>query len=86
MVNYNVVVSATAEKFLKKAPKKDVVKLVELIRTLAIQPRPQGCRKLSGEEDTYRVRHGQYRIIYEIRDRKLLVLVLKIGHRKDVYR
>ena len=56
------------------------------IEKLAIDPRPQGCRKLFGEVDTYRVRVGVYRVIYEIEDRLLRILVLKIGHRRDVYR
>jgi mRNA interferase RelE/StbE len=47
---------------------------------------PEGCRKLKGEEDVYRVRKGNYRIIYEVTEKKLIVLVLKIGHRKDIYK
>ncbi len=86
MANYKLTISSTAEKTLKKVPKKDLRKIIELIQSLAIQPRPLGCRKLSGEEDTYRVRQGNYRVIYEIKDQKLIVLVLKIGHRKDIYR
>tara|TARA_Y100000590_G_C15513478_1_gene936304 strand:- start:124 stop:384 length:261 start_codon:yes stop_codon:yes gene_type:complete len=86
VANYKLTISSTAEKTLKKVPKKDLRKIIELIQSLAIQPRPLGCRKLSGEEDTYRVRQGNYRVIYEIKDQKLIVLVLKIGHRKDIYR
>lgn len=58
---------------------------MQRIRSLADDPRPAGCEKLSGQE-RYRVRQGAYRIIYEIEDARLLVLVVKIGHRRDIYR
>jgi mRNA interferase RelE/StbE len=86
MANYRIVISSTAEKALKKIPKKDLTKIVESIRVLAINPFPEGCRKLAGEEGTYRIRQGNYRIIYEIEGSKLRILILKIGHRKDIYR
>ena len=86
MENYKVKISSTAEKSLKKIPKKDLVKIIELIQILAIRPYPQGCRKLSGEDNVYRVRQGNYRVIYEIIDNELIILVLKVGHRKDVYK
>lgn len=86
MANYKIEISLSAEKALKKIPKKDIVKIVSLIQTLAISPYPSGCRKLSGEEYVYRVRQGTYRIIYEVQDKKLVILVLKIGHRKDIYK
>lgn len=86
MEKYRIEISASAEKFLKKVPNDDVQKIVEAIQKLAITPFPNGCRKLSGEEGIYRIRQGSYRIIYEVEGAKLLILVLKIGHRKDVYR
>lgn len=86
MANYKIEITATAEKSLKKIPKKDILKIVEAIQILGITPFPEGCRKLRGEEDVYRVRQGNYRIIYEVIDNKLIVLVLKIGHRKDIYK
>ena len=86
MANYKIEITSTAEKSLKKIPKKDIVKVVEAIQILGISPFPSGCRKLKGEEDVYRVRQGSYRIIYEIIDTKLIVLVLKVGHRKDIYK
>ncbi len=58
---------------------------MQRIRSLADDPRPAGCEKLSGQE-RYRVRQGVYRIVYEIEDDKLTVLVVKVGHRRDVYR
>lgn len=86
MAKFELLISSSAEKSLKKVPKKDSTKVVAAIEMLAIDPRPQGSRKLSGEINTYRIRVGVYRIIYEIEDRLLRILVLKIGHRKDIYR
>jgi mRNA interferase RelE/StbE len=53
---------------------------------LAADPRPFGVKKLSADEDLFRIRVGDYRIIYQIRDKELIVLVVKIGHRREVYR
>ena len=86
MVNYKIEISSTAEKALKKIAKKDLIKIVEAIQVLSINPYPEGCRKLAGEEGSYRIRQGDYRIIYEVEGKKLLILVLKIGHRKDIYK
>ena len=86
MANYNILISATAEKVLKKIPKKDRIRIVQLIQTLAISPVPQGARKLMYEQNIYRVRQGNYRVIYELKNKKLIILILKIGHRKDIYR
>ena len=65
--------------------KKDRQRIVLRIRSLGDNPRPFGCEKLSGLE-RYRVREGSYRIVYSIDDKNLLVDVVKVGHRKDVYR
>ena len=56
------------------------------IDALTEEPRPPGCKKLSGQSARYRIRVGDYRLVYEIRDRLLLVLVVHVGHRRDVYR
>jgi mRNA interferase RelE/StbE len=86
VANYRIEISSSAEKSLKKIPKKDINKIIESIQVLAINPYPDGCRKLAGEENTFRIRQGHYRIIYEVEGKKLLILILKIGHRKDIYR
>lgn len=65
--------------------KKDRQRLVSRIQGLGENPRPPGCQKLSGH-DRYRVRQGRYRIVYEIQDDELVVVVIKLGHRRDVYR
>jgi mRNA interferase RelE/StbE len=65
----------------------DVQRRVKVrVEALAEDPRPRGVEKLSGEEGLYRIRIGTYRVIYEIRDRVLVVLILKLGHRREVYR
>lgn len=66
--------------------KKDRQRIVCRIEALAENPRPAGCEKLAGEQDWYRVRGGRYRIIYSIGDEELLVVVVRVGHGKDVYR
>ena len=66
--------------------KKDRQRLVVRIQSLVEKPRPVGCEKLSGHLDRYRIREGNYRIVYSIDDQNFLVDVVKVGHRKDVYR
>lgn len=82
-----IVIKKSAAKELQSVPgKKDRQRIVERIRALAGDPRPSGAEKLSGTRDKYRLRQGDYRILYEIEDDVLIVYVVKIGHRKDVYR
>ncbi len=86
MSGYELRWKHSALKELRKLPKQAVIKLVALAEALINEPYPSGCRKLSGTEHTYRVRSGDYRIIYQVNDGKLLIEVIKTGHRKDVYR
>jgi mRNA interferase RelE/StbE len=86
MARYSIEVSATAERQLKKLRRQDRIRVLRAISQLAGDPRPAGCRKLSGYDDVYRVRVGTYRVIYEIDGARIVVVVLKIGHRRDVYR
>jgi mRNA interferase RelE/StbE len=84
---YRVLIKPSARKELLAVPtKKDRQRLVRRIELLGEDPRPPGCQKLTGGADRYRVRQGQYRIVYEIRDDELVVLVVKLGNRRDVYR
>src|SRR5262249_32420823 len=85
MASYELVVTRSVAKDLRQFPKQDVKRLLQRIRSLADDPRPPGCEKLSGQE-RYRVRQGSYRIVYGIDDGALVVLVVKVGHRRDVYR
>ena len=85
MGEYKIFFKQSVEKDLRSIPKKDLKKILLRIELLAKDPRPQGYEKLSGQEK-YRIRQGTYRIIYSIQDRQLTVWVVKVGHRKDVYR
>ena len=87
MESYRLQIKKSASKELESVgAKKDRQRLVRAINALARDPRPQGCEKLSAEENKYRVRQGNYRIVYSVDDRARLVLVAKIGDRKEVYR
>lgn len=86
MAQYRVEISRTAERQLKRLPPEDRQRVARAMAVLAIEPRPRGVRKLAGYDDVFRVRTGRYRIIYSVDKVKLIILVLKIGHRKDVYR
>jgi mRNA interferase RelE/StbE len=86
MASYRIEISATAERQLRKLPRPDQLRIVRVIQTLSIDPRPPGCRKLSGHDDVFRVRVGRYRILYAVEGRRLIIIVLKVGDRKDVYR
>jgi mRNA interferase RelE/StbE len=83
---YNVVVQRNAQKQLNGLPRQSQARVMRAIDGLSIDPRPPGVVKLSGEENLYRVRAGDYRIVYSIQDAALLVLIVKVGDRKDVYR
>lgn len=85
MENYKLLIRPSAAKELEDLPKKDRLRVARRIQSLAENPRPIGCEKLSGE-DKYRVRQGNIRIVYEVSDQGRVVIVVKIAHRKDVYR
>lgn len=85
MASYELVFKKSVAKDLRACPKQEVKRIMQRIRSLAQDPRPTGCEKLSGQE-RYRVRQGAYRIVYEIEDGRLIVLIVKVGHRRDVYR
>lgn len=84
MAKYEIVFKRSVYKDLKPIPKADVKRILERIDTLADDPRGPGCEKLSGQE-RYRFRQGVYRIVYEIADDRLIVTVVKVGHRGQVY-
>ena len=87
MARYKVVIKQSASKEIDTVgQKKDRQRIVLRIQSLGENPRPFGCEKLSGHLDLYRVREGNYRILYSIDDKKFLVDIVKVGHRKDVYR
>jgi mRNA interferase RelE/StbE len=85
MASFRIEFSASVRKDFRHIPKQDVVRILKRIEGLAENPRPPDSKKLSGD-DAMRIRVGVYRIIYEIRNDVLIVLILKVGHRKDIYR
>ena len=85
MGEYKIFFKKSVWKDFTSIPDKDLSRILDLIKLLGDAPRPAGSIKLSGQEK-YRLRHGRYRIIYSIQDLELTVWVVKVGHRKDVYR
>jgi mRNA interferase RelE/StbE len=86
LMTYKVQFAPRAERHLSRLPIGVQENLVRRAEDLAANPRPTGARKLTGYENRWRVRVGNYRIIYEIRDDILIVLVVAVGHRREVYR
>jgi mRNA interferase RelE/StbE len=82
---YAVEILRSAQKQLAKIDTQTQERIIDSIRALADNPRPSGCKKLSGRP-AWRIRVGDYRVIYEINDRKLVIVVVTLGNRKDVYR
>jgi len=85
VASYKVSIKPSAAKEIEALPKKDRIRVIKRIKDLSENPRPPGCEKLSGD-DKYRVRQGQYRIVYSISDEELVVLVVKVANRREVYR
>ena len=85
MASYKLYIKPSAVKEIESLPKKDRIRIVQKIQGLTTDPRLPGCEKLTGD-DKYRVRQGRYRIVYSIKDQELIVIVVKVGHRKDVYK
>ena len=79
-------ISATAERQLKRLPARDLEAVVAAIQQLATNPRPRGSRKLAGYRDVYRIRVGVYRVLYSVERKRVVIVILEVGHRKDVYR
>lgn len=85
MARYRVLFRKSVEKDFSSIPKRDVKRILNRIKTLEENPRPPGNEKLTGQE-RYRLRQGRYRIVYSIQDDEFTIWVVKIGHRKDIYR
>jgi len=85
VANYKIFIKPSAAKELEVVPRKDRLRIIEKIQSLSSNPRPHGCEKLSGEEK-FRIRQGDYRILYSIQDEAVIVTIVKIGHRREVYR
>jgi len=85
-MDYASEVAPAAAKALRKLDRTTARRIVDAVDALAENPRPDGVKKLRGDDNLWRIRVGQYRILYEIHNDRLLVLVLQVGHRRDVYR
>jgi mRNA interferase RelE/StbE len=85
VASYKLYIKPSAVKEIESLPKKDRARIINKIQGLAAEPRPPGCEKLTGEEK-YRIRQGRFRIIYSITDKELVVIVVKVGHRRDIYK
>ncbi|MCE9589917.1 MAG: type II toxin-antitoxin system RelE/ParE family toxin [Planctomycetes bacterium] len=85
-MRYAVVIDTKAAREIEALPRQDQRRIISKIEALANNPRPSGCVRLAGESGLWRCRSGVYRIIYQIQDARLLIVVVKVGHRRDVYR
>ncbi len=85
MAEYSLVFKKSVAKDLRNIPKKDIKRILKCVELLCTNPRAEGCIKLSGQE-RYRVRQGVYRIIYEIQETELIIMVVKVAHRSIVYK
>lgn len=84
MASFRITIKRSAAKEFEKIALKDRKRIIAKIRSLADDPRPPGSKKLSGQEK-YRIRQGDFRILYQIHDGELIIVVVKVGHRRDVY-
>ena len=85
MASYSLVFKKSVAKDLRDIPSSDIKRILKRINSLRENPRDDGCIKLSGKE-RYRVRQGVYRIVYEIRDLELIILIVKVAHRSEIYK
>jgi len=85
-MTYTVIYQPSAERELRKLSRELQRRILNKVDTLASAPYPPGCEKLAGKENLWRIRIGDYRVIYTVRNKELLILVVKVGHRGDVYR
>ena len=86
MGSYQIEWKRSAVKELRKLPRSMLSKIVKAVDDLSLNPYPQGVRKLAGSEDTYRIRVGDYRVLYAIIENRFIVQVIRVGHRRDVYK
>jgi mRNA interferase RelE/StbE len=83
---YELTFSRPARKDLRGLPADMQDRVLEAVERLRNNPRPQGCKKLKGSDDTFRIRVGDYRVIYEVHDQQVIVLIIRVRHRKDAYK
>ena len=84
MAGYEIEITRTAEERLKRLPQHDQERIVDALLALSRDPWPRGSRKLQGYTDVFRIRVGSYRVLYSVEQRRLIIIILKVGHRGDV--
>ena len=85
MASYSIEWKGSAKKELRKIDKKEIPKIIEAVEKLASDPHPANHKKLLGTEHNFRIRVGNYRVVYFLEDDKLLIEIIRVRHRKDVY-
>ncbi|MEO6697617.1 MAG: type II toxin-antitoxin system RelE/ParE family toxin [Gammaproteobacteria bacterium] len=83
---YEVILERAAERDLKKLPADIFARIIPRIKALVKNSRPEGCRKIAGSKDDWRIRVGEYRVVYEIREKTRTVAIMRVRHRREVYR
>ncbi|MDY6823719.1 MAG: type II toxin-antitoxin system RelE/ParE family toxin [Thermodesulfobacteriota bacterium] len=86
MAFYSIVWKQSAQKELQKVNKKAIPKIIQAVEALSLEPHPAGSRKLHGADHTYRLRTGSYRIVYSVYPDIITIEIIRVGHRKDIYR
>jgi len=86
MASFEIEWKRSAVRELRKLPKEIVVRLVAAVEALAQDPHPIGARKLAGSQHTYRIREGSYRVIYEVDASTVVITIVRVGHRREIYR
>jgi len=82
---YTIIFKPRARRELEKLPRAIAERIARAIDEFATQPRPPGCKKLAGPDDLWRIRVGDYRVVYQIGDERLIIVVVRIGHRREIY-
>ena len=86
MASYSIEWKQSAQRELRKLDKKPILRILEKVQSLAENPYPSGSKKLKGSEHTYRIRVGEYRVVYTVRTKVLTIEIIRVGHRKEIYR
>ncbi|MCL1493374.1 MAG: type II toxin-antitoxin system RelE/ParE family toxin [Pseudanabaena sp. Salubria-1] len=84
-MSYQIIIPKPVQKQLDSLPKTQRDRAITAVRSLTNEPRPTGVKKLKGYDETYRIRFGDYRVIYKVQDKELIILLLSVSHRKDAY-
>ena len=85
MASFRIEVSATAEKQIRRLERDDQIRVLCAIRSLGTEPTPPGSRKIRGYDDVFRIRVGTYRVLYRVAGHRLVIIILKVGHRREIY-